>query len=149
MLREKIHSVLTTAALNEFVLLELLSSGRYRKHIDRLQQKLGTARNAASRELRQAGILLERPAEGGLFLWGALPSGIDVDVLVKDAYRHAILLAGSAAFAADGASDPHLRFNVVFSQHARLCTYLRDRLGAWSLAHSALARAATKAPTLR
>ena len=54
-----------------------------------------------------------------------------------------------AAFAADAANDPHLRFNVVFSQHARLSAYLRERLGALSQAHSALARAATKAPTLR
>ena len=143
LLREKIHSVLTTAALNEFVLLELLSSGRFRKHIDRLQQKLAAARNTASRELRQAGILLERPAEGGLFLWGAVPPGIDVDVLVKDAYRNGILLARGAAFAADAAGDPHLRFNVIFSQHARLSSYLRERLLALSSAHRAIARAAT------
>jgi len=143
LLREKIHSVLTTPALNEFVLLELLSSGRFRKHIDRLQQKLAAARNTASHELRQAGILLERPAEGGLFLWGAVPHGVDVDVLVKDAYRNRILLARGAAFAADASADPHLRFNVIFSQHARLSTYLRERLLALSSAHRAIARAAT------
>ena len=44
LMREKIHSVLTTAALNEFVLLELLASGRFRKHLDRLQRKLAVAR---------------------------------------------------------------------------------------------------------
>jgi DNA-binding transcriptional MocR family regulator len=147
LLREKIHSVMTTAALNEYVLLELLSSGRLRKHVDRLQQKLATARNSAARELRQSGILLERPADGGLFLWGAVPRGVDIDLLVKDAYRNGILLARGAAFAADAASDPHLRFNVIFAQHVRLATFLRERLGALSAARSAIARA--KAPTLR
>lgn len=143
LLRAKIRSVLTTAALNEFVLLELLASGRFRKHLDRLQRKLASARAAASRQLRQAGILLERPAEGGLFLWGALPSGIDVDLLVRDAYRNGILLARGAAFAADAPGDPHLRFNVVFSQHARLAAYLSQRLLAWSHAHAALSRVAS------
>ncbi|WP_280154943.1 PLP-dependent aminotransferase family protein [Piscinibacter sp. XHJ-5] len=137
LLRAKIHSVLTTGALNEFVLLELLASGRFRKHLDRLQQKLATARGEASRSLRQAGILLDHPGEGGLFLWGAVPRGVDVDVLVKDAYRNGLLLARGAAFAASGAADPHLRFNVVFSQHRRLCEYLQQRLSA---AHGALER---------
>lgn len=144
LLRAKIRSVLTTAALNEFVLLELLSSGRFRKHLDRLQQKLGAARTAAARQLRQSGILLERPAEGGLFLWGALPSGVDVDLLVRDAFRNGILLARGAAFAADAPGDPHLRFNVVFSQHARLAAYLSQRLQALSSVHTALARAAAR-----
>ncbi|HEX6705981.1 MAG TPA: PLP-dependent aminotransferase family protein [Albitalea sp.] len=129
LLRAKIHAVLTTGALNEFVLLELLASGRFRKHLDRLQQKLAVARGEAARGLRQAGILLDHPGEGGLFLWGALPHGVDVDALVKDAWRNGIVLARGAAFAADAASDPHLRFNVVFSQHRRLAEFLAQRLG--------------------
>jgi DNA-binding transcriptional MocR family regulator len=143
LLREKIHSVLTTAALNEFVLLELLAAGRVRKHLDRLQQKLGMARRVATKQLRQAGILLDHPAEGGLFLWGAVPHGVDVDELVKDAYRNGILLARGATFMADGANDPHLRFNVAFSQHERLTAYLRERLNALSSARVAIGRAAS------
>lgn len=146
LMREKIHSVLTTAALNEYVLLELLASGRFRKHLDRLQRKLAVARVAAARQLRGAGILLERPAEGGLFLWGAVPHGVDIDVLVKDAYRNAILLARGAAFSADAHGDPHLRFNVVFSQHARLAAYLSQRLSAFALARSTLSRLAADTP---
>lgn len=142
LLREKIYSVLTTGALNELVLLELLAAGRWRKHIDRLQAKLGAARNAAARQLRQAGVLLEHPGEGGLFLWGAVPSGVDVDELVSDAYRHKILLVRGATFMADGHADPHIRFNAVFSQHVRLGEYLGPRLSALGAARQALARAA-------
>jgi len=143
LLRAKIQSVLTTASLNEYVLLELLASGRFRKHIDRLQQKLAVARTSASRALRGAGMLLDRPAEGGLFLWGALPTGVDAGLLVKDAYKNGILLAG-AAFAADNVGDQHLRFNVVFAQHPRLAQYLSQRLGAVSVAQSAIHRAASR-----
>jgi DNA-binding transcriptional MocR family regulator len=128
LMREKIHSVLTTPALNENVLIELLAGGRFRKHLDRLQRKLQTARAVTSRQLRQAGILLDRPAAGGLFLWGGLPHGTDVDQLVRDAYRQGIVLARGAAFAADARPDAHIRFNVVLSQPPRLGEFLAERL---------------------
>ncbi len=120
LLRHKITSVLTTPALAELVLLELLSAGRWRKHLDRLQRKLAAARAVSTRQLRAAGVLLEHPAEGGLFLWGALPHGTDIDALVKDAWHQRILLARGATFSATGAADAHLRFNVVFAQQPRL-----------------------------
>jgi len=110
------------------VLLELLAAGRWRKHLERLQAKLATARAASTRQLREAGVLLEYPADGGLFLWGGLPHGADVDALVKDAWHHHILLARGATFSAGGAADAHLRFNVVFSQQPRLAAYLEQRL---------------------
>ncbi len=141
LLREKILSVLTTAALNEFVMLEVLAAGRWRKHLDRLQQRLGAARVSAARQLREAGMPLEHAGEGGLFLWGALPAGVDVDGLVKEAFRRGILLVRGATFAADGAADPHLRFNVAFSQQPRLAEFLREQLGAASSAHALLERA--------
>ena len=140
MLREKIYSVLTGAALNEYVALEVLAAGRLRKHLERLQQKLASARSAATRQLREAGIVLDHPGEGGLFLWGRVPAGVDIDLLVKDAFRNSILLVRGATFMAEGESDPHLRFNVVFSQNPRLADYLAPRLAAVSNARATLAR---------
>jgi DNA-binding transcriptional MocR family regulator len=142
LLRQKIYSVLTTPALNEFVLLELLAAGRWRKHLERLQRKLAAARSVSARQLHQAGVLLEHPAEGGLFLWGGLPHGTDVDGLVKDAWHNRILLARGATFSASSAADAHLRFNVVFSQQPRLAAYLGERLAAVAGARAALMRAA-------
>ena len=144
LLREKIVSILTTAALNEFVLLEVLSAGRFRKHLERLQQKLGVARGAAARQLRDAGIALDHPGEGGLFLWGSVPGNVDIDLLVKDAYRNSILLSRGATFMADGRADPHIRFNVVISQNVRLGEYLSQRLAALASARTALAKAAAQ-----
>ena len=144
LLRAKIRSVLTTATLNENVLVELLATGRWRKHVDRLQQKLAAARQSSLRELRQAGVLVERPAEGGLFLWGRLPTGVDGDALVKEAYRHQILLAGSA-FDAEGSDPCHLRFNVVHAQHPRLAEFLAPRLSASTQAQQLIHRAAARA----
>jgi len=144
LLAAKIRSVLTTATLNENVLLELLASGRFRKHLDRLQAKLATARQASMRALHGAGILLDRPAEGGLFLWGTLPAGIDAGELVKEAYHQQILLAG-AAFDAAQADQRHLRFNVVYAQHPKLAEFLSQRLQASAAAQQAIRRAAAGA----
>lgn len=141
LMREKIYSVMTTAALNEHVLLEVLAAGRWRKHLERLQHKLRAARNTSLQQLRGAGIGFDLPGEGGLFLWGELPAGVDADLLVQDAWRNNILLVRGATFTADNTPDPHIRFNVVFSQHLRLAEYLRERLQALASARSALTRA--------
>jgi DNA-binding transcriptional MocR family regulator len=141
LLRTKIYSVLTGAALNEYVMLEVLMAGRWRKHLDRLQRKLLAARTASVRQLSDAGIRLDQLGEGGLFLWGAVPDGVDLQPLVQDAYRNKILLARGATFSADTRPDTHIRFNVAFSQHPRLSDYLRERLQALAGARDALARA--------
>lgn len=142
LLREKIYASLSGSALNEAVLLELLAAGRVRKHFERLQGKLASARTACLRTLRAAGIAFESPAEAGLFLWGHLPDGVDVELLVKDAWRHGLLLAGGATFSAPGSASPHLRFNVVLSQHIRLARYLDQRLQALATGKDALKRLA-------
>lgn len=130
LLREKIYSVMTTAALSELVLLEVLAAGRWRKHLDRLHARVAAARFASLSHLRGAGIAFEHPSEAGMFLWGELPAGVDVDELVADAGRNRILLAAGAAFRVAREPDPHVRFNVAICQQPRVAHYLRERLQA-------------------
>ena len=141
LMRTKIQSIMTMPALNELVLLEVLRAGNLRKHLDRLQRKIMAARTASTRQLSAAGVLFERPGDAGIFLWGTMPQGLDVDLLVQDAYRNKILLMRGAAFSASETPDQHVRFNVAFSQHPRLSTYLQERLQAVAGARSTLARA--------
>lgn len=142
LLREKIYACLSGSALNETVLLELLAAGRVRKHFERLQGRLASARTACLRLLRDAGIGFDSPSDAGLFLWGHVPDGIDVELLVKDAWQQGILLAGGATFSASGTPGQHLRFNVVLSQHVRLAHYLEQRLQALASGQGALQRLA-------
>lgn len=142
LLRHKIYASLTGSALSESILLELLATGRVRKHFDRLQGQLAGARSASVRQLGAAGITFESPGEAGLFLWGRVPEGVDVDVLVKDAWQQGILLAGGATFSPVGTASPCLRFNVVLSQHVRLTRYLEQRLRALAQGHGTLERLA-------
>lgn len=141
LMRTKIHAIMTLPALNEYVLLEVLKAGNLRKHLDRLQRKIMVARNASTRQLSAAGVLFEQPGDAGIFLWGSMPEGLDVDLLVQDAYRNKILLMRGAAFSADETPDQHIRFNVAFSQHPRVSAYLEERLRAMADARSSLARA--------
>jgi len=141
LMREKIYSVLTTPALNEYVMLEVLAAGRWRKHLDRLNAKLLAARHASARQLSAAGLVLDHPGEGGLFLWASVPDDVDLNLLVQDAYRNKILLVRGAIFSADNQAEAHIRFNVAFSQQPRLADYLRERLQSLAGARAALARA--------
>lgn len=145
LMRTKIHSIMTLPALNEYVLLEVLRAGNLRKHLDRMQRKIMAARNASTEQLSAAGVLFEQPGDAGIFLWGTMPEGLDVDLLVQDAYRNNILLMRGAAFSANDTPDQHIRFNVAFSQHPRLSNYLHDRLHAVAGARSTLARASSAA----
>ncbi len=140
LMREKIYSVLTTPALNENVMLEILAAGRWRKHLDRLNTKLLAARQVSARQLTAAGLVLDHPGEGGLFLWASVPDDVDLNLLVQDAYRNKILLVRGATFSADNPTDAHIRFNVAFSQQPRLADYLRERLQSLAGARAALAR---------
>jgi DNA-binding transcriptional MocR family regulator len=136
--------VLTTGALNELVLLELLASGRWHKHIARLQGRIAAAKRGAAQQLAEAGIALEHPGEAGLFLWGRVPEGVDVEALVADALANGIVLMAGANFRLDGARDPHIRFNSAFSQHTKLAGYLRERLQGARTGMEALRRAAER-----
>ena len=142
LLRQKIMSVLTTPALNEYVMLEVLAAGRWRKHLDRLQRKLAAARHVSETQLASAGMRFDHPGEGGLFLWGEVPDGVDVNLLVQDAWRNKILLVRGATFMADSADDPHIRFNVAMCQAPVVADYLRGRLEALSGARAVVDKAA-------
>lgn len=144
LMREKIYAMLTMPSLNEYVMLEILSAGRWRKHVERLQRRLLAARIASTRQLSAAGITLEAPGEGGLFLWGRVPEGVDVDLLVQDALENKIVLARGASFSAGTAGRSHLRFNAVASQQPRLADYLSERLQAFAGASRLLSRAGSK-----
>ncbi len=142
LLRQKIFASLSGATLNESVMAELLASGRVRKHMERLQQRLAAARQASLRVLQELGISFESPGQGGLFLWGQLPAGVELEPLVKDAWQRGILLAGGQVFSVLDGHARSIRFNVVHAQHVRLSRYLRERFEMLSAAQRSLARIA-------
>jgi DNA-binding transcriptional MocR family regulator len=126
----KILGVLSGSALDEFVLRELLASGKYRKHTERLRDRLAKARAAASRALRDAGMTIERSAADGLFLWCRLPAGVDSERLSADARAAGILLAKGAMFSISGQCAAYLRINVAYGSDPVLTQFLEARCAA-------------------
>jgi DNA-binding transcriptional MocR family regulator len=126
----KILSVLSGSALDEFVLRELLASGKYRKHTERLRDRLGKARAAATDALRRAGMTVEQSAADGIFLWSRLPAGVDAQRLCVDARLERILLANGSMFSISGQSGDYLRINAAYGSDPALTEFLASRCGA-------------------
>jgi len=124
---QKILSVLSGAALVEFVVREVLASGKYRRHLDRLRNRLAKARAISTGLLQAAGLEVTNPSEGGLFLWAALPAGLDADELAIEAQRAGILLAPGSMFSLTTRGSGRLRFNAAHASDPRLLEFLAER----------------------
>ncbi|MGB6353297.1 MAG: PLP-dependent aminotransferase family protein [Steroidobacteraceae bacterium] len=126
----KILGVLSGSALDEFVLREMLDSGKYRKHTERLRDRLGTARAVSTTALRRAGMSIEPADADGIFLWCRLPSGVDTERLYVDARAAGILLAPGSMFSISGQGGSHLRINVAYGNEPALCQFLASNCAA-------------------
>ena len=126
----KLLSVLTTSELDERLVHAVLSSGGYRKHVERVRQRLAGHRGAVVRGLRNAGLEPQENGTGGLFVWARLPEGVDPELLARDAEENGILLAPGTLFVLRQSDHPWLRFNVATADNARLFDYLGSRIAA-------------------
>jgi DNA-binding transcriptional MocR family regulator len=124
LLDAKILSVLSGSALDEFVVREVLASGKYRKHVEHLRDRITKARAITSVLLRDAGLRVDSPAHGGLFLWCQLPAAVDMDHLLAEARKAGILLALGSMFSLTARSDSYLRFNAVYGSDPSLIRVL-------------------------
>jgi DNA-binding transcriptional MocR family regulator len=126
LLEAKILAVLSGSALEEAVLREVLSSGKYRKYLERLRDRLARYRALATTALKRTG--LDVVGEGGLFLWCRLPDGMDALRLSVDARRVRILLANGSMFSCRGSGNEYLRFNAAYASDPLLIEFLSERL---------------------
>lgn len=128
-LEQKMLSVLNTAEFDERLVLELLVSGSYRKHVDRLRSRLAQNRAQAIRGLADAGLRPAQDADGGPFIWAALPPQVDLHALCEDAAANGFLLTPGDVFFLSPPAEPWLRFNASAANEPRLFAYLKSRLG--------------------
>jgi DNA-binding transcriptional MocR family regulator len=129
-LEQKMLSVLNSSEFDERLVLELLVSGRYRKHIERIRSRLAHYRAQATRGLANAGLRPALDADGGPFIWAALPPGIDLHALSEDAAANGFLLTPGDVFFLHPPAEPWLRFNAAAANEPRLFAYLKSRLAA-------------------
>jgi DNA-binding transcriptional MocR family regulator len=128
LLEAKMLGVLSGSALHEFVLREVLNSGKYRRHVERLRDRLAKGRAASTRQLAEAGMMVSSPPGDGIFLWARLPECVEPDRLVADARAKGILLAKGSLFSPTSQYRDHFRFNVAYASDPLLTRFLSDRI---------------------
>jgi DNA-binding transcriptional MocR family regulator len=105
-----------------------LREGSYRKHIERLHQRLAHARATAGNRLRSVGIEPWLDPAAGFFLWCKLPVGLDAADLARAALVNGIVLAPGNAFSLSQSAHNYMRFNVSQSQDERLFDFFRSHI---------------------
>ncbi len=120
----KILSVLTASELDERLVCDLLSSGHFHKHLERLRARLSHNRAQVVQGLTRAGLDPVQRFNGDLFVWARLPEGIDMRALVEDAQENGFLLTPGDVFFLRHAPEPWLRFNAAAANDGRLFDYL-------------------------
>ena len=129
LLEGKLLGVLSGSALVEFVLREVLDGGKYKRHIERLRDRVAKARANAAQLLTAAGLTVEGAGAEGIFLWSRLPSHVDAERLSMDAQAQGILLAKGTLFSPTGQFGECLRLNVAYAADPVLIKFLSSRTG--------------------
>jgi DNA-binding transcriptional MocR family regulator len=124
----KVLSVLSGSSLLEGFVSLVLDGGRYKRHVEKLRERLQRMRTEARTALESAGIAFDEARGEGLFLWGRVPEGTQVEELVRRANERSILLARGSLFSPVQGSSQWLRFNVCHSNRPPLIEFLRESL---------------------
>ncbi len=110
--RVKVMTSLGSSELLEQIVLQILTRGRYRRHLHSLRDRLAAAQARVAPALAARGVELAFRPQSGLFLWAALPSNDPVGKLWHRALDAGVLLAPGELFRPDGRITAHWRFNV-------------------------------------
>ncbi len=129
LVRQKLMDVVAGSAVQEYIICDVLESGRYARHLTRIRNKLLKARASAETALSKAGILLESQDSEGVFLWGRMPGDPDIEQLAREALAKGIFLAQGSFFSPTRGYRHHLRFNAAYCEDARLLDFLKQQAG--------------------
>jgi len=108
---------LHTATFNQIVAFEVARGGFLDRHIWLIRRIYGERRNImldAMEELFPPGVKWTRP-QGGLFLWGMLPEGMDTTEVFKIAVSRKVAFVPGTSFYALGGGENTMRLNFSYS----------------------------------
>ncbi|NIF16750.1 PLP-dependent aminotransferase family protein [Pantoea sp. Cy-639] len=120
----KMISSIGTSRFAEQVVLQMLTTGSYRKSIQRLRLRLGQHMAKALGQLEACGWEVFCEPSGGMFVWARVP-GRSFEMLEQLALEHAVLLTPGSAFDPQGRPDDWLRINVAYGQDSRAQAFFR------------------------
>lgn len=104
--------------------------GQYRRHIERVRQRVDEARQRCLKGLLKLGLTVPHEPQAGMFVWA--DCGRDSGVLARAAADRGMLLAPGTLFSPSQAPSTMLRFSVSMA----------DERGAWSVLENCSAETA-------
>jgi DNA-binding transcriptional MocR family regulator len=122
--RAKVMTALGSSELLEQLVLQILTHGRYRRHLKRLHERLAATHARVAQIFEARGVQLAFRPQSGLFLWARLPSRDSVGKLWRRALSEGVLLAPGELFRPDGRATPQWRFNVAHCDAPALYHFL-------------------------
>jgi DNA-binding transcriptional MocR family regulator len=107
------------------LIVNVLTSGGYRKHMDDLRLRLVRARREIAGKLQDLGIELWLMPRGGFYLWCRLSEGLKAVDVARAALVEDIVLAPGNVFSVSETASAFLRFNVAQSSNPRIWEMMR------------------------
>ncbi|MBX9408800.1 PLP-dependent aminotransferase family protein [Pseudomonas baetica] len=123
--RVKMISGLGCSRFSEAVLASLMSTGAYRKLVQRQRQRLNADRAAALQALEDADWEVFGKPTGGLFIW-ARARMTDQARVSRQAQRCGVLLSAPDAFSPSGEAGEWHRINVAYACDPRARQFFRN-----------------------
>lgn len=127
----KMITTVTTSAHVEGVVIDLIDSGQYLRHLRRIGNRLAESTKITVQALSELGLDVPLPEVPGFYLWVALPSHLDEHDLCRQAAQAGIFIAPASAFYVnrDSTRKPGMRVNVAYGMDPHFLAFLRERLG--------------------
>ncbi|KAB2841714.1 MAG: PLP-dependent aminotransferase family protein, partial [Burkholderiales bacterium] len=116
----KLLSDITTSEFAERVVHRLLTEGHYRRHMQRMRERLARSRDRVLRRMEHAGMEVLCEPAGGLFIWVRHPAWDNAVELANRAARDGVFLAPGSSFRPYLEASPWLRFNIARSDTPKL-----------------------------
>lgn len=112
----------TSPELGEQVVHRILADGQYRRHVDRLRQRLNQAQGRCLSALEALGCEIAHRPHAGMFIWA--DCGRDSEVLARAAVVQGLLLAPGVLFSPQAAPSRMLRVPVTLVEDATAWAHL-------------------------
>ena len=124
----KIISCVSSSEFAENLVYLMLTEGRYRKFVERIQSRLAEATYRTSKLLEKSGMKVYAEPKGGMFIWAQVPGMSDAVPLATRAAQAGVMLAPGNVFRPQMQASPWMRFNVAYALDPRLERFLGEAL---------------------
>jgi len=122
----KLLTGLTTSQLNEGLIFDILASGQYGKHLQRLQERLERSRESTIKKLENCGLETFAAPEGGMFVLARFGASSNAAEIASLAAAKGIILGPGNLFRPHHEPSPWLRFNVAFCDNPSIYRFLNS-----------------------